>query len=95
MHGKLQAISLSWLYFGNTMVNFTLPENEFENLTTKMTSNDPDDIDIMMILSTLIASVGIVANFTVVIVFLHDRKLRRKIPNIFIIHQVSRSSIIM
>ena len=45
--------------------------------------------NIMMILSTLIASVGIVANFTVIIVFLNDKKLRKKIPNIFIINQVS------
>ena len=44
--------------------------------------------DIVMILSTTIASVGIVANFTVITVFLNDKKLRKKIPNIFIIHQV-------
>ena len=44
--------------------------------------------DIVMIVSTIIASIGIVANFTVIIVFLNDKKLRRKIPNIFIIHQV-------
>ena len=44
--------------------------------------------DIVMIVSTVIASVGIVANFTVIIVFLNDKKLRCKIQNIFIIHQV-------
>ena len=44
--------------------------------------------DIVMIVSTIITSVGIVANFTVIIVFLNDKKLRKKIPNIFIIHQV-------
>ena len=44
--------------------------------------------DIVMIVSTIIASIGIVANFTVIIVFLNDEKLRKKIPNIFIIHQV-------
>ena len=47
------------------------------------------NVDVVMVLSTLIASVGIVANFTVIIVFLNDKKLRKKIPNIFIIHQVS------
>ena len=44
--------------------------------------------DVVMIVSTIIASVGIVANFTVIVVFLNDKKLRKKIPNIFIIHQV-------
>ena len=48
-----------------------------------------ENVDVMMILSTTIASVGIIANFTVVVVFLSHRKLRRKIPNIFIINQVS------
>ena len=35
-----------------------------------------------------ISSVGIVTNVTVIIVFLNDKKLRKKIPNIFIINQV-------
>ena len=48
-------------------------------------------VDVMMILSATIASVGIVANFTVITVFLNDKKLRKKIPNIFIINQVSLS----
>ena len=36
-----------------------------------------------------ISLIGIVTNFTVIAVFLNDRKLRKKIPNIFIIDQVS------
>ena len=44
--------------------------------------------DVVMIVSTIIASIGIVANFAVIIVFLNDKKLRKRIPNIFIIHQV-------
>ena len=52
---------------------------------------DDDDIDIMMVLTILIASVGMIANLTVVVVFSHHQKLRSKIPNIFIINQVSRS----
>ena len=43
---------------------------------------------VMMILSTTVAIVGIIANFTVVIVFLNHKKLRGKIPNMFIINQV-------
>ena len=45
-------------------------------------------VNIRIIQST-IASVGIVANLTVILVFLNHKKLRRKIPNIFIINQVS------
>ena len=48
------------------------------------------NLDIMVILQNTIASVGIVANFIVVIVFLNDRKLTWKIPNMFIINQVSK-----
>ena len=39
-------------------------------------------------LQSIIASVGIVANSTVMFVFLNNEKMRRKIPNIFIINQV-------
>ena len=46
-------------------------------------------MDTVAILSTIIASVGIFSNLTVVIAFLNHKKLRRKIPNIFIINQVS------
>ena len=62
--------------------------NGTENFTFNYVTKSVQTIDIMMILSTLIASVGIVANFTVIIVFLKDKKLRKKIPNIFIINQV-------
>ena len=52
------------------------------------TQND-NKFDVMMLLQCIIASVGIVANLTVVIVFLNHKQLRRKIPNRFIINQVS------
>ena len=63
--------------------------NSTEISTFNSLHDKPQNLDIVMILSTIIASVGIVANFTVIIVFLNDKKLRKKIPNIFIIHQVS------
>ena len=63
--------------------------NDTEILTLDSLNDEFQNVDFVMILSTLIASVGIVANFTVIIVFLNDKKLRKKIPNIFIIHQVS------
>ena len=65
-----------------------------------MIKKDDNDTDIMdnangseqfnglKILQLLIASMGVVTNIIVVIVFLNDRKLRRKIPNICIINQV-------
>ena len=46
-------------------------------------------IDVMMLLQCIIASGGIIANSTVVIVFVNHKELRRKIPNRFIINQVS------
>ena len=52
-----------------------------------------DTMNIMTILSTAIASVGIVANMNVVVVFMSQQKLRRKIPNMFIINQVSVSEL--
>ena len=42
------------------------------------------------VIQSSVASVGIVANLTVIVVFLNHKKLRRKIPNIFIINQVRR-----
>ena len=42
----------------------------------------------ILIIQSTIASVGIIANFTVIVAFLNHKKLRRKIPNIFIINQV-------
>ena len=51
--------------------------------------NDPTQ-EIVAISQCVISSVGIIANSTVIIVFVNDKKLRRKIPNIFIINQVRR-----
>ena len=70
----------------------TVTTNESTNVTTNVTTgfeNTPDKLDIVMILSTAIASIGIMSNLTVVVVFLKHKKLRIKIPNIFIINQVS------
>ena len=52
-------------------------------------SNDKNrSVDVMMLLSVLIVCMGIVLNFTVAVVFLNSKKLRTKIPNMFIINQV-------
>ena len=71
-----------------TFSYFQDSSNATENMTLTLMSESSQTVDIMMVLSTIVASVGIVANFTVIVVFLNDKKLRRKIPNIFIINQV-------
>ena len=68
--------------------NFTEPS---ENVTLdKEISSTETRTDVMMILSSTIASLGIISNLTVVIVFLRNKKLRIKIPNMFIINQVRK-----
>ena len=63
-----------------------------ENSTTNQTpvsSHKEYEINVVTFISTSIASVGIIANLTVVVAFVNNKKLRRKIPNIFVINQVS------
>ena len=48
-------------------------------------------LEIMEIVQLSIAPVGITGNLTVIVVFLNHRKLRRKIPNRFIVNQVGNS----
>ena len=69
----------------NTTVNDTTSN------VTITESSEMDDVDVMMILRLILSSVGIIGNLTVVIVFLNHKKLRKKIPNLFIIHQVNDS----
>ena len=56
--------------------------------------NDGKSLEYMVICQSIIASVGILANMTVVAVLLNHRKLRCKIPNLFIINQVRINHII-
>ena len=50
--------------------------------------DDSGNFNGMKIVQISIGTMGIITNAAVVIVFLNDRKLRRKIPNICIINQV-------
>ena len=62
------------------------------NYTMKKTSSSqsyPEEYGVMQILQLIIVSVGITANLTVIVVFLNNKELRRKIPNRFIVNQVS------
>ena len=47
------------------------------------------NFDVMEIVQISIAPVGIIGNLTVIVVFLHHKKLRRKIPNRLIVNEVS------
>ena len=67
----------------------TISEFSNDNSTFSSSTEISDNVTVMMILKSLISSVGIIANMTVVVVFINDRKLRVKIPNMCIINQVS------
>ena len=64
----------------------------FAHLNVSTVENKPgeteNETNTMGIIHSAIASVGIVTNLTVIVVFLNHRKLRRKAPNICIINQV-------
>ena len=49
-------------------------------------------LNTMKIVQLSTAPVGITGNLTVIVVFLNHRKLRRKIPNRFIVNQVRNYS---
>ena len=70
----------------------SIDENSTANRLNDVTDEDSRTLSILVIQST-IASVGIVSNLTVIVVFLNNKKLRKKIPNIFIINQVRTVSI--
>ena len=63
----------------------------FTNVTGIMNNTTEDTstgTNTMGIVHSVIASIGIVTNLTVVVVFLNLKKLKQKIPNICIINQV-------
>ena len=72
----------------NISVNFSFTNTSATSSVLDWDDNTKD-IDTVRILSIVIASVGIVSNFTVVVAFLNHKTFRRKIPNMFIINQVS------
>ena len=74
--------------------NITYTDDVIVNVTPNLTiNNDIQEVSgtifTMMVVHSIIASVGMSGNLTVILVFLNHRKFRKKIPNIFIIHQVS------
>ena len=72
------------------MTSHDVLSSEITFVTTAENSQDGSEgINVMNILQIIIASLGITTNLIVVVVFLNHKKLRRKIPNICIINQVS------
>ena len=74
-------------------MDFILNTAVSDNVTSNVTPSIEDEVGgisftIMLIQST-IASVGIVSNFTVIISFLNQKILRKKIPNKFITRKSS------
>ena len=84
MHGK-------WFAFIEMNSSVTDSNaNNFSNVSGHLDfESDENDFEVMMILQSVIASVGVLVNLLVVVVFLNHKTLRCKIPNIFIINQVS------
>ena len=80
--------------FGKNLNEF--PENKTPTVvspatiyfTSNNSSNDHAMEESIRIIQSSVASVGIIANVTAIVVFLNHKKLRRNIPNIFIINQV-------
>ena len=60
----------------------------YHNTTLISPSTYENTTDVVTICSIVIASVGILANGNVLAVLGNHRKLRNKVPNIFIINQV-------
>ena len=71
------------------MNNTTQTDDDGSNGTLSSTEETSGTILTMMVIHSIIASVGIIGNFTVIVVFLNHKKFRKKIPNIFILNQVS------
>ena len=68
---------------------FTIEESSL-NSTSRNSNSENSRAETILIIQSTTASVGIIANLTVIVVFLNHKKLRRKIPNIFIINQVRK-----
>ena len=101
----IYADGLDYLHFNCFIMEITRNLSEFQENETfyaeedgvtspsnKLSNGTSRDQTILIIQSTT-ASIGIVANLTVIAVFLNHKKLRRKIPNIFIINQGKKNII--
>ena len=92
---KLKVIGISPIDMNTSHVS-PIEMNTTEGLNasnvTGSSNRDEEHVDAMTILQSGIACVGIVANLSVVVTFLYHEKLRCKIPNLFIVNQVSQTA---
>ena len=72
----------------NPNMHTSLTVTNGTEIMNNITDNTSTGTSTMGIVHSTIASVGIVTNLTVIVVFLNHRKFRRKVPNICIINQV-------
>ena len=70
-------------------INYTqpFPEEMYNNVTAFPEASN--NVEVMGILQISISSVGMAANAIVVFAFLNHKQLRSKVPNMYIINQVS------
>ena len=71
------------------LFNVTGTKEPLANKSTPHMDIDINYLDVMDVIRLSIAPLCIIGNLTVIVVFLGHRKLRRKIPNRFIVNQVS------
>ena len=96
LRNKFWSQYLFWILYFETVPNMnvtaadTSAVNSTESVTIKISEANREQFNVMQILQLLLVSVGIIGNLTVIIVFMNHRKLRRKIPNRFIVNQVSQ-----
>ena len=75
----------------NRSYDWNLNSSEFGNMSlNNPTWQEDTSTTVVTIILMIIACVGIITNFTVVVVFLNNKKFRGKIPVIYIINQVRR-----
>ena len=82
---------------GTSKCEFNISDVEASSTTRNVSSTVHGEVgdktqELIFIFQSIISSVGIVANATVVVVFMKHKKLRKKITNIFLINQVRTSS---
>ena len=81
--------TFSSLMCAMTDINYTqpFPQEMYNNVTTFADASN--NVDVMRILQISVSSVGMAANAIVVFAFLNHKQLRSKVPNMYIINQVS------
>ena len=81
----------------NNTLNHNLSASDpncFETENTSLNLEDETTQQFFYASQNVIASLGMVTNLVVVVVFINHKEFRQKIPNIFIIFQVSKNCLL-